>query len=114
LRNAPEAQGHPPVDALLDVGKDGRQVEYAVEAKRTVTPATLGAVVTLLRHIADATGHAALLITGYVTPLVADRLRGLKQQFADAAGNAYLEGPVSSSSSPVANPPRHKGARVPR
>ena len=34
-----------------------------------------------------------MLVTDYLTPPVAERLRAHEQQFADAAGNAYLEGP---------------------
>ncbi|MEI8326175.1 MAG: type IV toxin-antitoxin system AbiEi family antitoxin [Betaproteobacteria bacterium] len=46
-----------------------------------------------LQHTAAATGHPTLLVTDYLTPPMAQRLREQKQQFADAAGNAYLEGP---------------------
>ena len=80
-------------DAWLRVGKGKAHIDYVVEAKRTVTPTTLGAAVTQLRHAADATGRPALLVTDYLTPPVAERLRDQQQQFADAAGNAYLEGP---------------------
>ena len=93
LQNAPQALAHLQADAWLRVGKDEQHVDYAVEVRRMVTPATLGAVVTQLRHLADAAGQPPLLVAGCVTPPVADKLRELKQQFADAAGNAYLEGP---------------------
>lgn len=80
-------------DAWLRVGKGEGQVDYVVAVKRNLTSATLGAATVQLRHVADATGHPALLVTDYLTPPMAERLRDQKQQFADTAGNAYLEGP---------------------
>lgn len=82
-----------PADAWVRVGKGKEHIDYVVDAKRTVTPATLGAVVMQLRHVADTAGRPALLVTDYLTPPVAETLRNQRQQFADAAGNAYLEGP---------------------
>lgn len=80
-------------DAWLRIGKGCEQVDYAAMVQRKLTPATLGAATVQLRHVADATGHPALLVTDYLTPPMAERLRDQKQQFADTAGNAYLEGP---------------------
>jgi hypothetical protein len=80
-------------DAWLRIGKGKGQVDYVVEAKRTLTPETLGAATMQLRHIANTAGRAALLVTDYLTPPMAASLRDQQQQFADAAGNAYLEGP---------------------
>lgn len=80
-------------DAWLRVGKGRQHVDYAVEAKRAVTPVTLGAVLAQMKNVADAARRRVLLITDYLTPPVAEKLRAQKQQFVDAAGNAYLEGP---------------------
>ncbi|MDO8251154.1 MAG: type IV toxin-antitoxin system AbiEi family antitoxin [Rhodoferax sp.] len=80
-------------DAWLRIGKGKGQVDYVVEAKRTLTPETLGAATMQLRHIANTASCAALLVTDYLTPPMAASLRDQQQQFADAAGNAYLEGP---------------------
>lgn len=80
-------------DAWLRIGKGKESTDYLVEAKRTVTPGTLGAVVAQLRDLAAEGGKPALLITDYLTPPVAEKLRAHEQQFVDAAGNAYLEGP---------------------
>jgi hypothetical protein len=66
---------------------------YLVEAKRAVTRATLGAVVEQLRARAATIRMRTLLVTDYLTPQVAEALRDRKQEFADAAGNAYLDGP---------------------
>jgi hypothetical protein len=82
--------GRTRADALVRIGY-GKQGDtlYAVEIKRWLTPGNLGPVVTRLRDL----GAAALLITDYVTPQVAEKLKELDIPFADAAGNAYLRGP---------------------
>ncbi len=80
-------------DAWLRVGNGGAPVDYVVEAKSRLTPATHGAATMQLQHVAAATGHPTLLVTEYLTPPMAKKLREQKQQFADAAGNVYLEGP---------------------
>jgi hypothetical protein len=87
--DAPEYQA----DAWLRVGNSGAQLHYVVEAKSRLTPATLGAATMQLQHAAATTGQPALLVTQYLTPPMAKKLREQKQQFADAAGNVYLEGP---------------------
>lgn len=82
-----------PADAWARVARGREHIDYLAEARRTVTPATLGALLMQLRHMAEAAGRPALLVTDYVTPQVAETLRTQHQQFVDAAGNAYLEGP---------------------
>ena len=81
------------VDAWLRVGNGGQPVDYAIEVKRRLTPATHGAAIMQLQHAAAATGHPTLLVTEHLTPPLASMLREQKQQFADAAGNVYLEAP---------------------
>jgi hypothetical protein len=68
-------------------------VDYLVEVKRPVTPATLGATLAQLRDQAAIAGLPALLVTDYITTPVADQLRAREQPFADAAGNAFLQAP---------------------
>ncbi|SRR5581483_738663 len=80
-------------DAWLRIGKGKEATDYLVEAKRTVTPATVGVIVAQLRDRTATAGRIALLVTDYLTAPVAEKLRAQHQQFADAAGNAYLEGP---------------------
>jgi hypothetical protein len=93
LMKRPKGVGAFEADAWVRVGPAKEPVDYVVEAKRAVTPATLGAAITQLKHAAEVTGRRALLVTDYLTPPVAETLRRQKQQFADAAGNAYLVGP---------------------
>lgn len=93
------AKGKPPLgkhqeaDGWLRIGMGKQFADYVVEAKRAVTPATLGALVTQLRNLGDVAKCPPLLVTDYLTPPMTDRLKEEKQQFADAAGNAYLTGP---------------------
>lgn len=94
VQNQPKQLGRQiDADAWLRVAKDKQHIDYVVEAKRAVAPATLGAVVTQLRQDAVAAKRPLLLVTYYVTPPMAEKLRTLEQQFVDVAGNAYLEGP---------------------
>jgi hypothetical protein len=79
-------------DTLLRVAKDRQCVDYVVEVRRAIAPATLGAVVAQLRHDTKAAKRPLLLVTSYVTPPIAETLRRLAQEFIDVAGNAYLNG----------------------
>ncbi len=89
----PDADPMPAANTWLRVGNAGALVTYAVEAKSRLTPATHGAVTMQLQQAAAATGLPVLLVTDYLTPPMAQKLREQKQQFADAAGNVYLEAP---------------------
>lgn len=82
--------GRTRADALVRIryGKEADAL-YAAEIKRWLTPANLGPIVTQLRDL----GTAALLVTEYATPQVAEKLKELDIQFVDTAGNAYLRGP---------------------
>lgn len=93
VRNRPKPAPQFKADAWLRVAKDKQHIDYVVEAKRAVAPASLGAVVVQLRDYAATANRPLLLVTDYVTPPMAEKLRMLDQQFADAAGNAYLNGP---------------------
>jgi hypothetical protein len=77
-------------DALIRVRYGNQETLYTAAIKRTLRPATLGAVINQLEHL----GHAALLVTDYVTPGLADTLKERGIPFLDAAGNAYLNHPA--------------------
>jgi hypothetical protein len=87
------AKARPRADAWLRVGKGQGHGDYTVEIKRRVAPATVGAIVAQLRQFAAPDTRIPLLVTDYLTPPMAEQLRVQNQQFIDAAGNAYLEGP---------------------
>jgi hypothetical protein len=81
------------VDGFARIAKGKVQVDVAIEAKRTVTPATLGAILVQTKAQTLAHGKPVVLVTDYITPPMATRLHEARQQFIDAAGNAYLEAP---------------------
>lgn len=101
-----------PIQGRICVGKGREALEWLAIVRRSVTPATLGALVVQLRQVEDATGKKALLVAEHVAPPVAERLKDLGHQFMDAAGNAYLDGP-GLHFWVVGRRPRTKAARDP-
>ena len=76
-----------------DVGADvqvrlGKTPLWA-EIKARLTPANLGPVLAQLKRLPG----PALLVTPYMTPPMAERLKAQDIPFIDAAGNAYLRTP---------------------
>lgn len=92
-QKTPRGTGAVRVDAWLRVGKGKATTDYLVAIKRSLTPAMVGATLAQLRDLAAGAKRPALLVAEYVTAPVAETLRAQRQQFADATGNAYLEGP---------------------
>jgi hypothetical protein len=74
-------------DGTVRLGYGDTDEVRPIEIKRYITPAALGAIQAQLTHL----GEKTLLVTDYVTPPVADRLRRLEIQFVDVAGNAYIK-----------------------
>jgi hypothetical protein len=80
-------------DAIVRIGIDGRWNEFIVEGKRRLTPAMLGAAIAQLGQIKAQDNRPQILVTDYVTPPLAEKLKAMNTQFADTAGNAYLRLP---------------------
>ena len=59
------------------------------EIKRTIRPATLGVVMAQLQRF----GRPGVLVTDYITPQLAEKLKKLDIPFLDVAGNVYLRTP---------------------
>jgi hypothetical protein len=76
-------------DAMVRIVWRDMEWHFAAEIKNAVTPATLGTVVHLLNQLPE----KVLLITKYVTPNVADRLKEMDIPYLDTAGNAYINEP---------------------
>jgi hypothetical protein len=89
----PRAAAAVRANAWLRIGPSKQATDYLVDPRTAVTPATIGATLAQLRDQAAAAAKPTLLVTEFLTLPVAERLRAQQQQFADAAGNAYLEGP---------------------
>ncbi len=89
--NAQVQHGNYDFDARLRIGLNEMEWDFAVEVKNRVTPATLGAFVRQLRVFPQE--QKKLLVTWYVTPQMADRMKEMGIQFIDTAGNAYINEP---------------------
>ena len=79
----------PQPDAVIELGHGAKPTRFLVEAKRTVTPATIGPIT---HHVARL-GKEALLIAHHVTPPLAEHLRREGIAFLDTAGNAFIDRP---------------------
>ena len=77
------------VDAIIEIPK--LEATLYAEIKCNVTNQTLGAIVHQLKVINAVERN--ILITQYITPQLADRLKELDMQFLDTAGNAYINLP---------------------
>ncbi len=73
-------------DAEVQIGEGNRLL---VQVKTNLTPTTLGPVLAQLQRF----GRPGLLVTRYVTPPMAERLKQLDVPFLDTAGNAYVQTP---------------------
>lgn len=80
-------------DAIARIGIDGRWNEFLIDVKRRLTPATLGAAIAQLALVKAQDNRPQILVTDYVTPPLAEKLKAMNTQFADTAGNAYLRLP---------------------
>ncbi|MEW6144582.1 MAG: type IV toxin-antitoxin system AbiEi family antitoxin [Thermodesulfobacteriota bacterium] len=76
-------------DALVRLKKDGVEYLYAVEVKARLTKPILGTVIDRIRRFT----RKGLIITDYVNPNIADKLKELDIAYIDAVGNAYLKEP---------------------
>lgn len=81
----PGSSGDRESDASFTLRRDGKTFHYQAEVKRRLAPSMLG-----LLELAFASKDDRLLIADYVTPPMADELRRRRVQFADSAGNAFL------------------------
>jgi len=76
-------------DALLRLDLPGVDRQFAAEAKTRLTQVTLGIAV----HQLERFPQKGLIVTDYVNPKMAERLKAMDMSFLDVAGNAYLNEP---------------------
>ncbi|HEX7153687.1 MAG TPA: type IV toxin-antitoxin system AbiEi family antitoxin [Thermoanaerobaculia bacterium] len=82
----PASSGDRGSDGSFTLHRNGKTFQYRAEVKRRLTPSMLG-----LLELALAAKDDRLLIADHVTPPMADELRRRRVQFADSAGNAFLD-----------------------
>ena len=76
-------------DALVHLVAPGVPRQFAVEIKPRLTQAALGVIV----HQLEQLPQKGLVVTDYVNPKMAERLKAMDMPFLDAAGNAYINEP---------------------
>ena len=76
-------------DARIRLILQDLECNFAAEIKKTFTRATLGGAVHQLRKFPE----KGLLVTRYVTPQIAEKLKEMNIPFIDTAGNAYIYEP---------------------
>jgi hypothetical protein len=76
------------IDALLQID-DPEQLELRAEVKAWAQHINTGALIEQVRQL----GRNGILVTDYVNPKLADRLRQNNTQFMDACGNAFIQAP---------------------
>jgi len=79
---------------------------YVVEAKRTVTSNGLPALLSHIEHLRKAHHEPPLLLSAYVPPAIAAHLERHGIAYADAAGNAHLDGAAAYVHIQGHRPPR--------
>src|ERR1700694_4556072 len=77
------------LDATVTVTAAKQAIRYAVEAKRRLTPETLGTALAQLDHY----DGPKLLVADYITPPLGAKLRARGVAYVDAVGNAFLHQP---------------------
>ena len=87
--NVQVQDGNYDFDTIIRIRMHEMEFDIAAEVKNRVTPATLGLIVRELRKLP----RKGLLVTRYVTPQLADRMREMDIQFIDTAGNAHINEP---------------------
>lgn len=76
-------------DALIRLRKNGTEYPYAAEIKTRITNPILGAVIDRVRRLRQ----KGIIITDYVNPNIANKLKDMDIPFIDTAGNAYIREP---------------------
>lgn len=83
--------GNHDFDAILRIGHDEREWTFAVDVKKRIVPATLGAFIQKQHALQQK--NKILLVTLHINPQLADQMKGMGIQFIDTAGNAYINAP---------------------
>ncbi len=78
-----------PYDAILNLNANGLKKQFVGEVKGRINTPALGAIIHRLRQFHP----KGILVTDYVNPNMAERLKEEKIPFIDAAGNVYLNEP---------------------
>jgi len=115
LDRAPGQDADVGIDGVLELAAHGIRREFFVEVKRHLTPATLGGATQQLLRIQRRANvpQKGLIVTTYVNPQMAERLKAMDMPFLDLAGNAYINAPpvyvyIRGNKPPATRPARPK------
>lgn len=81
--------------ALITISSRAGSCTYAAYARRGVTTTTLPAILSELERDRPSINRPPLLLSPYLTPAVTERLLTERVEFADGAGNAFLNSPAT-------------------
>ena len=76
-------------DANVELRRDDYHIKFNIEVKANINNANLGNIANKIKNIEK----PALLVTKYINPQLAGKLKNLDIQFLDTAGNAYINLP---------------------
>jgi hypothetical protein len=76
-------------NAELRLGFPSLEKRFCAEVKRWLNPDTLGQAIVQMKRLPE----KALLVTEYVNPNMAERLKQMDVPFLDTLGNAYINAP---------------------
>jgi hypothetical protein len=74
---------------LISLRKDETEYHYVVEIKARITNQVIGAVIDRMRRLPQ----KGMIITDYVNPNIAEKLKYLDIPFIDTVGNAFIKEP---------------------
>jgi hypothetical protein len=74
------------IDAVLKMTIQQMELKFYAEIKSTVNSSLIG----ILMHHKNDFPHAQLLVSNYINPLMAEKLKENDINFIDVAGNAYI------------------------
>lgn len=99
--------------AVVNIGVGDRQWAFPAVVRGRLTNDLLGYVIS---HLQQSPSGRGVLVTRYVTPQQAEKLRQANVQFVDTAGNAFLNQPplyvFVTGMRPAENAPRGKTSRA--
>ena len=85
-----EPKQRPGADAIVNLRDENKRWRFYVEVKPQLTSHTLGPAIAAVSQIKKE-HHSAALVSAYVNPSQADKLRQLGIEFFDTAGNASFQ-----------------------
>lgn len=99
-------------DALVRLVAPGANRQFAVEIKPRLTQAIFGMAVQQMEHFPQ----KGLVVTDYVNPKMAERMKAMDMPFLDVAGNAYINEPpvyvYIKGNKPIEKPHRRPPTRA--